>query len=66
MTVLLKKERERERTQTYKGQRENFACSIGPQGAAKYDTEIVHVFESFSSKEQIDSAFRIYFCCKME
>jgi hypothetical protein len=39
----------------YKGQRENFTGSVGPQGAAKHVMEIVDVFELFFSKELIDT-----------
>jgi hypothetical protein len=33
----------------YKGQRENFTDSVGPQGVAKEVTEIMDVFELFFS-----------------
>jgi hypothetical protein len=37
----------------YKGQRENFTGSVGPQGAAKEVTEIVDVFELFFNSEVV-------------
>jgi hypothetical protein len=47
-----------ENMQNYKGQRENFTGSVGPQGAAKGDMEIVHIFQLFFSKELIDTIVR--------
>jgi hypothetical protein len=39
----------------YKGQRENFTGSVGPQDAAKEVTEIVEVFELFFNSELADT-----------
>jgi hypothetical protein len=39
--------------QTYEGQEENFMGSAGPQGAAKYVTEIVDIFNNFSIKNNL-------------
>jgi hypothetical protein len=39
-----------ENVQNYKGHRENFRGSVGPQGTAKHVTEIVHFFNCFSVK----------------
>jgi hypothetical protein len=38
----------------YKGQRQNFMGSVGPQGAAKQVTEIVDFFQLFFNREFID------------
>jgi hypothetical protein len=47
-----------ENMQNYKGQRENFTGSVGPQGAAKGVMEIVDIFELFFSKELINTIVR--------
>jgi hypothetical protein len=39
----------------YKGRRENFTGSVGPQGAAKEVTETVDVFELFFNSEQVET-----------
>jgi hypothetical protein len=39
-----------ENMQNYKGQRENFTGSVGPQVAAKHVTEIVVILNCFSVK----------------
>jgi hypothetical protein len=39
----------------YKGQREHFTGSVGPQGAAKEVTEIVDIFELFFNSELVDT-----------
>jgi hypothetical protein len=38
----------------YKGQKENFMGSVGPQRAAKQATDIVDVFKLFFNSELID------------
>jgi hypothetical protein len=44
-----------ENMENYKGQRENFTGSVGPQEAAKHFTEIVDVLEVFFSRELTDT-----------
>jgi hypothetical protein len=45
----------REDMNDYKGQRENFMYSVGPQGAAKEVTEIADIFKLFFNKELVDT-----------
>jgi hypothetical protein len=47
-----------ENMENYKGQRENFTGSVGPQGSAKDVTEIVDIFELFFSRELINTIVR--------
>jgi hypothetical protein len=44
-----------ENMQNCKGQRENFMGNVGPQGAAKYMTEIGDIFKFFFSRELTDT-----------
>jgi hypothetical protein len=47
-----------ENMDSYKGQRENFTGSVGPQGPAKHVTDIVDTFELFFSKELVNTIVR--------